>query len=66
MTDRIQPTTFRKASYDAQHTSCLVSDFLCFIPNISIDPHADVPQLWTVIFQSTVPQLQEIQQKLTP
>ena len=55
-------TTPRKASHYVQHSLFLVNDFLCLILNISIDPHADVLQLWTVIFQSPAPQLWEMPQ----
>ena len=53
----------QKASHDAQHSICLVCDFLCITLSISIDPHTDVPQLWAVIFQSSAPQLWQMPQK---
>ena len=59
---RIKLTTLRKASHDAQCSCHLVTDFTCLILIISIYPHADAPQLQTVILQSSAQQLWEMPQ----
>ena len=51
----------QKASHDDQHNLCLVRAFFCLISGISLDLHADVPQM-TVISQSPAPQLLEMSQ----